>query len=97
MTIPEPWNILLIGRKIRHPKKPGLMGVVAFPVCTKMGHDDPGSRARLGVPVSFEFAVDWDDGTSEDLCDVDILSLATDEFVREPWVHPMILALQKAG
>jgi hypothetical protein len=94
MPLPKKWRRFFIGRKVRHPNRSDLEGVVKFASSTRMGQKNS-QGVVPGEGITSSFCVEWADGTSQVMEDKDVAAIATDEFVKEDWVLDRILKLQE--
>lgn len=92
MPLPEKWKHSYIGRKVIHPRTPGITGVVKY--ARIMRHSIPDGGATE-CRLSLAFSVEWSDGTTEVVDDAGVASIATDEFVDQPWMLKAVLDIQK--
>lgn len=93
MPLPVKWQRFFVGRKVTHPIKTDLEGVVKYAASTRMGQKIPGQEES----ITTSFCVEWSDGTSQVMEDEDVVAIVTDEFVKEDWVLDRILKLQECG
>jgi hypothetical protein len=85
------WQRFFLGRKVTHPNRSDLEGVVKYASSTRMGQKIHGQ----GETITTSFCVEWSDGTSQVMEDKNVATIATDEFVKEDWVIDRILKLQE--
>jgi hypothetical protein len=91
MPLPVKWQRFFMGRKVTHPNKSDLEGVVKYAASTRLGQNN----SEQGEAIATAFCVEWSDGTSQVMEDKDVAAIATDEFVKEDWVLDRILKLQE--
>jgi len=91
MPLPKKWQRFFLGRKVTHPNKSDLEGVVKYASSTRIGQKIYGQ----GEIITTSFCVEWSDGTSQVLEEKDVAAIATDQFVKEDWVKDRILKLQE--
>jgi hypothetical protein len=96
MPLPKKWQRFFIGRKVNHPNKSDLEGVVKYAASTRLGKKSSEGTVP-GEAITTPFCVEWADGTSQVMEGKDVAAIATDEFVKEDWVLDRILKLQEVS
>lgn len=96
--LPAPWNELYTGREVKRTSNgrtiKGRVRHYALGGLT-MGHHHPASLDKFGLSMEDKFLVEWEDGRKEALCREELAQLATQRFVDEEWVLPVVRYLQK--
>ena len=93
MPLPKKWQRFFIGRKVTHPNRSEVEGVIKYASSIRLGQKDP--QGFSGEAITTSFCVEWSDGTSGVMEDTEVAKIATDEFVKEDWVLNRILKLQE--
>lgn len=95
MPLPAKWRRFFVGRKVIHPTKKKLNGVVKYATSTRLGQSNP--QGLPGAAIISAFYIEWTDGTSEVMEDTEVAKIATDEFAKEDWVLDTVLKLQEVS